>query len=100
MLFLNSCSFSPGFKLKDFLHDNETLSEFLEKNATLPKHAVRQIVEANVNLEKVNELHNTSCLKTRPNHRIIRRQELFSQMYVVCSPGAVFNYIHTCIYSA
>uniref|UniRef100_A0A673I3E0 P-type phospholipid transporter n=1 Tax=Sinocyclocheilus rhinocerous TaxID=307959 RepID=A0A673I3E0_9TELE len=59
------------FKLKDFLRDNETLSEFLEKNATLPKHAVRQIVEANVNLEKVNELHNTSCLKTleRPNHQ-------------------------------
>jgi len=46
--------FLLGFKLKDFLHDNETLSEFLEKNATLPKHAVRQIVEANVNLEKVN----------------------------------------------
>ncbi|TRY77727.1 hypothetical protein DNTS_029106 [Danionella cerebrum] len=41
------------FKLKDFLRDNESLSEFLEKNATLPKHAVRQIVEANVNLEKV-----------------------------------------------
>uniref|UniRef100_A0A671L7L9 ATP-binding cassette sub-family A member 1-like n=1 Tax=Sinocyclocheilus anshuiensis TaxID=1608454 RepID=A0A671L7L9_9TELE len=62
---------TEGFKLKDFLRDNETLSEFLEKNATLPKHAVRQIVEANVNLEKVNELHNTSCLKTleRPNHQ-------------------------------
>lgn len=44
---------TEGFKLKDFLHDNETLSAFLEKNATLPKHAVRQIVEANVNLEKV-----------------------------------------------
>ncbi|KAI2668143.1 Phospholipid-transporting ATPase ABCA1 [Labeo rohita] len=42
-----------GFKLKDFLRDNETLSVFLEKNATLPKHAVTQIVEANVNLEKV-----------------------------------------------
>lgn len=42
-----------GFKLKDFLRDNETLSEFLEQNATLSKHAVQQIVEANVNLEKV-----------------------------------------------
>uniref|UniRef100_A0A673HW69 P-type phospholipid transporter n=1 Tax=Sinocyclocheilus rhinocerous TaxID=307959 RepID=A0A673HW69_9TELE len=50
--------------LKDFLRDNETLSEFLEKNATLPKHAVRQIVEANVNLEKVNELHNTNLCNT------------------------------------
>lgn len=52
-----------GFKLKDFLHDNETLSEFLEKNATLPKHAVRQIVEANVNLEKVNATF-VSCLES------------------------------------
>lgn len=58
--------FLLGFKLKDFLHDNETLSEFLEKNATLPKHAVRQIVEANVNLEKVNEL-NLKILQ-QPNH--------------------------------
>uniref|UniRef100_A0A671RZX9 P-type phospholipid transporter n=1 Tax=Sinocyclocheilus anshuiensis TaxID=1608454 RepID=A0A671RZX9_9TELE len=55
--------FLLGFKLKDFLRDNETLSVFLEKNATLPKHAVIQIVEANVNLEKVNERHNMSCLK-------------------------------------
>uniref|UniRef100_A0A672MVA1 P-type phospholipid transporter n=1 Tax=Sinocyclocheilus grahami TaxID=75366 RepID=A0A672MVA1_SINGR len=45
--------FLLGFKLKDFLRDNETLSVFLEKNATLSKHAVIQIVEANVNLEKV-----------------------------------------------
>ena len=44
-----------AFKLKDFLRDNETLSEFLEKNATLSKHAVQQIVEADVNLEKVGQ---------------------------------------------
>ncbi|KAK3507673.1 hypothetical protein QTP70_032792 [Hemibagrus guttatus] len=44
---------TAGFKLKDFLRDNETLSEFLEQNATLSKHAVQQIVEANINLEKV-----------------------------------------------
>lgn len=56
--------FLLGFKLKDFLRDNETLSVFLEKNATLPKHAVTQIVEANVNLEKVNEVHDMSCSKT------------------------------------
>ncbi|TTR84633.1 ATP-binding cassette sub-family A member 1 [Bagarius yarrelli] len=40
-------------RLKDFLRDNETLSEFLEQNATLSQHAVQQIVEADVNLEKV-----------------------------------------------
>uniref|UniRef100_A0A672MU38 P-type phospholipid transporter n=1 Tax=Sinocyclocheilus grahami TaxID=75366 RepID=A0A672MU38_SINGR len=61
--FLKVFLFLLGFKLKDFLRDNETLSVFLEKNATLSKHAVIQIVEANVNLEKVNELHNMSCLK-------------------------------------
>uniref|UniRef100_A0A8B9LTC0 P-type phospholipid transporter n=1 Tax=Astyanax mexicanus TaxID=7994 RepID=A0A8B9LTC0_ASTMX len=44
---------TAGFKLKDFLHDNETLSQFLERNATLSKHAVQQIVDADVNLEKV-----------------------------------------------
>uniref|UniRef100_A0AAY4AA33 P-type phospholipid transporter n=1 Tax=Denticeps clupeoides TaxID=299321 RepID=A0AAY4AA33_9TELE len=44
---------TAGFKLKDFLRDNESLSVFLERNVTLPRHAVQQIVEADVNLEKV-----------------------------------------------
>ncbi|KAI1887790.1 hypothetical protein AGOR_G00193990 [Albula goreensis] len=44
---------TAGFKLKDFLRDDETLSSFLERNASLPEHAVREIVEADVNLEKV-----------------------------------------------
>ncbi|XP_029917221.1 phospholipid-transporting ATPase ABCA1b isoform X2 [Myripristis murdjan] len=42
-----------GFKLKDFLHDNETLSSFLLQNVSLPENAVRRIVEADVNLERV-----------------------------------------------
>ncbi|XP_078145249.1 phospholipid-transporting ATPase ABCA1b isoform X2 [Centroberyx gerrardi] len=42
-----------GFKLKHFLRDNETLSAFLLRDASLPEHAVRQIVEADVNLERV-----------------------------------------------
>uniref|UniRef100_A0A7N8XZJ3 P-type phospholipid transporter n=1 Tax=Mastacembelus armatus TaxID=205130 RepID=A0A7N8XZJ3_9TELE len=52
---LTSCLwFSPtGFKLKHFLRDNETLSSFLLRNASFPKHAVHQIREAEVNLEKV-----------------------------------------------
>lgn len=45
--------FFLGFKLKDFLRDNETLSHFLHHNASLPHHALKQIVEADVNLEKV-----------------------------------------------
>uniref|UniRef100_A0A4W6D0V8 ATP-binding cassette, sub-family A (ABC1), member 1A n=1 Tax=Lates calcarifer TaxID=8187 RepID=A0A4W6D0V8_LATCA len=39
--------------LKDFLRDDETLSHFLHHNASLPRHALKQIVEADVNLEKV-----------------------------------------------
>uniref|UniRef100_A0A674DE46 P-type phospholipid transporter n=1 Tax=Salmo trutta TaxID=8032 RepID=A0A674DE46_SALTR len=51
------CAFHPpipGFKLKDFLRDKETLSSFLHRNASLSHHAVQQIVEADLNLEKVN----------------------------------------------
>lgn len=46
--------FSPtGFQLKHFLQDNETLSSFLLTNASFPEKSVRQIREANINLEKV-----------------------------------------------
>uniref|UniRef100_M3ZWJ2 ATP-binding cassette, sub-family A (ABC1), member 1A n=1 Tax=Xiphophorus maculatus TaxID=8083 RepID=M3ZWJ2_XIPMA len=41
------------FKLKDFLRDDETLSHFLHHNASLPHHTLKQILEADVNLEKV-----------------------------------------------
>ncbi|KAM9849436.1 phospholipid-transporting ATPase ABCA1-like [Aulostomus maculatus] len=42
-----------GFKLKHFLRDDETLSSFLLRNVSLPEHGVHQILEADVNLEKV-----------------------------------------------
>lgn len=42
-----------GFRLKHFLQDNETLSSFLLTNASLPENAVQQILEAEINLEKV-----------------------------------------------
>ncbi|XP_030648495.1 phospholipid-transporting ATPase ABCA1b isoform X2 [Chanos chanos] len=44
---------TSGFRLKDFLKDNETLSTFLLSNASFSDHAVHEIVEAKVNLEKV-----------------------------------------------
>ncbi|KAM4621970.1 phospholipid-transporting ATPase ABCA1b isoform 2-T2 [Polymixia lowei] len=44
---------TPGFKLKDFLHDNETMSTFLLQNASFSDHAAREVLEADVNLEKV-----------------------------------------------
>ncbi|XP_027028734.1 phospholipid-transporting ATPase ABCA1b [Tachysurus fulvidraco] len=42
-----------GFRLKDFLNDNETLSAFLMKNASLTENVVEDILMAEVNLEKV-----------------------------------------------
>uniref|UniRef100_A0A671UQS2 P-type phospholipid transporter n=1 Tax=Sparus aurata TaxID=8175 RepID=A0A671UQS2_SPAAU len=56
---INASMFFLGFKLKDFLRDDETLSHFLHHNASLPHHALKQIVEADVNLEKV-EYHDYS----------------------------------------
>lgn len=45
--------FFSGFRLKDFLNDNETLSAFLMKNASLTDNVVEDILMAEVNLEKV-----------------------------------------------
>ncbi|XP_034038157.1 phospholipid-transporting ATPase ABCA1b [Thalassophryne amazonica] len=42
-----------GFKLKHFLRHNETLTTFLLQNASFPEHAVEQIVNARVHLDKV-----------------------------------------------
>ncbi|XP_060935296.1 phospholipid-transporting ATPase ABCA1b [Limanda limanda] len=43
----------PGFKLKHFLRDNETLSSFLRSNVSFPETHVQQIRDADVNLETV-----------------------------------------------
>nr|AYM45137.1 ATP-binding cassette subfamily A member 1b [Carassius auratus] len=42
-----------GFKLKDFLHENETLSTFLQQNASFSHNYVQNVLDADVNLEKV-----------------------------------------------
>ncbi|XP_056328296.1 phospholipid-transporting ATPase ABCA1b [Danio aesculapii] len=44
---------TAGFKLKDFLHENETLSTFLLQNASFTENYVANILDADVNLEKV-----------------------------------------------
>ncbi|TSK45874.1 ATP-binding cassette sub-family A member 1 [Bagarius yarrelli] len=44
---------SSGFRLKDFLNDNETLSAFLMQNASLTDNVVEDILRAEINLEKV-----------------------------------------------
>ncbi|KAK1903978.1 Phospholipid-transporting ATPase ABCA1 [Dissostichus eleginoides] len=42
-----------GFKLKHFLRDNETMSDFLLRNASMSEENVLLIRDADVNLEKV-----------------------------------------------
>ncbi|XP_067246317.1 phospholipid-transporting ATPase ABCA1b [Chanodichthys erythropterus] len=44
---------TAGFKLKDFLRENETLSTFLQQNASFSQNFAKNILEADVNLEKV-----------------------------------------------
>ncbi|XP_030224037.1 phospholipid-transporting ATPase ABCA1b [Gadus morhua] len=44
---------TPGFKVKDFLHDNNTLSPFLVQKLSLGEEATQGILEAHVNLERV-----------------------------------------------
>ncbi|NP_001108058.2 phospholipid-transporting ATPase ABCA1b [Danio rerio] len=44
---------TAGFKLKDFLHEDETLSTFLLQNASFTENYVTNILDADVNLEKV-----------------------------------------------
>ncbi|XP_048851974.1 phospholipid-transporting ATPase ABCA1-like [Brienomyrus brachyistius] len=46
-------SHALGVKLQDFLRDNELSSAFLENNASFPPHAVKEIVEADISLERV-----------------------------------------------
>ncbi|KAG7459155.1 ATP-binding cassette sub-family A member 1-like isoform X1 [Solea senegalensis] len=43
----------PGFKLKHFLRDDETLTSFLRTNASFPENIVQQIRDADIDLEKV-----------------------------------------------
>uniref|UniRef100_A0A8B9K328 P-type phospholipid transporter n=1 Tax=Astyanax mexicanus TaxID=7994 RepID=A0A8B9K328_ASTMX len=57
---------SSGFKLKDFLNDNETLSTFLIQNASFSENYVQDILKADVNLEKVRmkqDMCNTTLLE-------------------------------------
>ena len=45
--------FSAGLKLQDFLVDNETFSEFLTYNLSLPRLTVDKMLGASVSLHKV-----------------------------------------------
>lgn len=46
------CHF-PDLKLRDFLVDNETFSDFLHHNVSMPSSAVKELLDAEVNLQQV-----------------------------------------------
>ncbi|KFQ61157.1 ATP-binding cassette sub-family A member 1, partial [Pelecanus crispus] len=46
-------SSSSDLKLRDFLVDNETLSDFLHHNVSMPSSSVEELLDAEVNLQQV-----------------------------------------------
>ncbi|KAI2657064.1 Phospholipid-transporting ATPase ABCA1 [Labeo rohita] len=87
---------TAGFKLKDFLRENETLSTFLQQNASFSHNYVQNILEADVNLEKVlikgfgvhlRDMCSTTTLEdfvTIPDKRVAR----FTQNVICSSPNS------------
>uniref|UniRef100_A0A672PF51 P-type phospholipid transporter n=1 Tax=Sinocyclocheilus grahami TaxID=75366 RepID=A0A672PF51_SINGR len=87
---------SSGFKLKDFLHENETLSTFLQQNASFSHNYVQNVLEADVNLEKVlikgfgvhlRDMCSTTTLEdfvSIPDKRVAR----FTQDLICSSPNS------------
>uniref|UniRef100_A0A8C1ZQN3 ATP binding cassette subfamily A member 1 n=1 Tax=Cyprinus carpio TaxID=7962 RepID=A0A8C1ZQN3_CYPCA len=85
-----------GFKLKDFLRENETLSMFLQQNASFSHNHVQNILEADVNLEKVllkgfgvhlRDMCNTTTLEdfvSIPDERLAR----FTQDLICSAPNS------------
>lgn len=45
-------------KLRDFLVENETFSDFLHRNVSMPSSAVEELLNAEVNLQKVKSTFN------------------------------------------
>uniref|UniRef100_A0AAR2ISX6 P-type phospholipid transporter n=1 Tax=Pygocentrus nattereri TaxID=42514 RepID=A0AAR2ISX6_PYGNA len=81
--------YSSGFRLKDFLNDNETLSTFLIQNASFSENTVHNVLQANVNLEKVSfgvhlkDMCNTSSLEDFVN--ITDRKVAKLTQDIICS---------------
>uniref|UniRef100_A0A8C1IRU1 P-type phospholipid transporter n=1 Tax=Cyprinus carpio TaxID=7962 RepID=A0A8C1IRU1_CYPCA len=85
-----------SFKLKDFLRENETLSMFLQQNASFSHNHVQNILEADVNLEKVRvesfgvhlrDMCNTTTLEdfvSIPDERLAR----FTQDLICSAPNS------------
>uniref|UniRef100_A0A671NY62 P-type phospholipid transporter n=1 Tax=Sinocyclocheilus anshuiensis TaxID=1608454 RepID=A0A671NY62_9TELE len=84
---------SLGFKLKDFLRENETLSTFLQQNASFSHNYVQNILKADVNLEKVSfgvhlrDMCSTTTLEdfvSIPDERVAR----FTQDLICSAPNS------------
>uniref|UniRef100_A0A673JL01 P-type phospholipid transporter n=1 Tax=Sinocyclocheilus rhinocerous TaxID=307959 RepID=A0A673JL01_9TELE len=87
---------TSGFKLKDFLRENETLSTFLQQNASFSHNYVQNVLEADVNLEKVlikgfgvhlRDMCSTTTLEdfvSIPDERVAR----FTQDLICSSPNS------------
>ncbi|XP_059372109.1 phospholipid-transporting ATPase ABCA1b [Carassius carassius] len=85
---------TAGFKLKDFLRENETLSMFLQQNASFSHNHLQNILDADVNLEKVlikgfgvhlRDMCSTTTLEdfvSIPDERVAR----FTQEVICSSP--------------
>lgn len=52
------CHF-PDLKLRDFLIDNETFSDFLHHNVSMPSSAVEELLDAGVSLQQVKSTFNS-----------------------------------------
>uniref|UniRef100_A0A671NXP9 P-type phospholipid transporter n=1 Tax=Sinocyclocheilus anshuiensis TaxID=1608454 RepID=A0A671NXP9_9TELE len=81
------------FKLKDFLRENETLSTFLQQNASFSHNYVQNILKADVNLEKVSfgvhlrDMCSTTTLEdfvSIPDERVAR----FTQDLICSAPNS------------
>uniref|UniRef100_A0A8C5UIB8 P-type phospholipid transporter n=1 Tax=Malurus cyaneus samueli TaxID=2593467 RepID=A0A8C5UIB8_9PASS len=56
------CHF-PDLKLRDFLIDNETFSDFLHHNVSMPSSAVEELLDAEVNLQRLLSMKSWSDMR-------------------------------------
>uniref|UniRef100_A0A7N6BQX4 ABC transporter domain-containing protein n=1 Tax=Anabas testudineus TaxID=64144 RepID=A0A7N6BQX4_ANATE len=82
--------------LKDFLQDNETLSHFLHHNASLPRHALKQIVEADTSIHQTS-LCNYFCVFLSPqlasmkSWKEMRKEILYLTANATGSPNQMYQ---------
>uniref|UniRef100_A0A669CN02 P-type phospholipid transporter n=1 Tax=Oreochromis niloticus TaxID=8128 RepID=A0A669CN02_ORENI len=85
--------FPLGFKLKDFLRDDETLSHFLHHNASLPRHALKHIVEPTSNHQYVDIFICLSLLQlaSMKSWKDMRKEILYLTANATGSPNQMYQ---------